>query len=88
MPNIDLYKKAIMVWGVEAQLGHLIEECAELICAVRHCQRGRLHNMAEEIADVEIMLAQARLMLGEDEAIERIKQEKLALLRAKLEAEP
>ena len=66
-------------WGINAQVGQTVEECAELIVALqkyvnRTPQPDRLENILDEIADVEMMLGQMRLVLGiSDEALrERI----------------
>jgi NTP pyrophosphatase (non-canonical NTP hydrolase) len=53
-----------------------IEECGELIVSLSHFKRGRsdLKSLAEEIADVTIMLDQLKLIVGADiiaDAIER-----------------
>jgi len=59
----ELYLKALRKWGIQAQLTMLIEECAELIHAACHFARSPLFSMeklAEEAADVEIMLRQLR----------------------------
>lgn len=59
--SVSLYHKAIVNWGLPAQLDQLQEECAELIMAVNKHRRskGRLKShIAEEIADVQIMMEQ------------------------------
>jgi len=78
-----LYEMAIKEWGVSAQMLMAIEECSELTNAIRGIIRGRKANVAEEIADVEIMCAQLRLMFG-SYAVEREKTKKLARLRQRL----
>jgi len=60
---------ALSQWGLNAQVGQAIEECAELIVALqkytnRTPQPGMVENILDEIADVEMMLAQMRLALG------------------------
>ena len=68
-------------WGEAAQVGMAVEECAELIVALQK-QTNRtptpetLENIMDEIADVEMMLAQMRLTFGiSDEMLaKRIKQ--------------
>ena len=69
-----LNKAAWKKWGTDAQLGMLVEECAELIVAVaklsRHNNGSSLRDVAEEIADVEICLDQCKQML--DPAIPRL----------------
>ncbi len=63
--NDDLYKKAIELWGEEAQLEMIVEECAELIHAIQKLKRNdgdrlpKLEKVHEEIADVRIVLEQA-----------------------------
>ena len=66
MRNVEkyLFEKALAYYGPEAQIKMLYEEMAELQLAV--CKNGRgadnLDNIAEEIADVGIMLDQMRLL--------------------------
>jgi NTP pyrophosphatase (non-canonical NTP hydrolase) len=79
----ELYKRALDLWGEEAQIKMAIEECAELI--VKLAKLGRNKNgsteadVAEEVADVEIMLSQLRLIFGND-AVELAKKRKLERL--------
>jgi NTP pyrophosphatase (non-canonical NTP hydrolase) len=62
------------------------EEAGEFVAAVNRADRGRegaAAALAEEVADVTIMMAQARVMLGDavvDAAIER----KLARLEQRI----
>lgn len=74
------------MWGAESQVRMFQEECAEAVVAVNHLERGRVSPevLAEEVADVEIMAAQMRVILG-DEAVDAIKTQKLARLRERLE---
>ena len=53
-----LYDEAWERWGEHAQVAMLAEEATELSLAVQQDQRGRDSNVAEEIADVLIMLEQ------------------------------
>jgi NTP pyrophosphatase (non-canonical NTP hydrolase) len=53
-----------------------VEECAELIAALKHLRRGRVDEdaVAEELADVYLMVGQLTYMLGEERvaiAVER-----------------
>ena len=57
-----------------------IEECSELIQAISHKHRGREHNISEEIADVEICIAQLKLINECADEVERIKGIKLERL--------
>lgn len=80
----ELLKQALEEWGLVAQSDMCIEECAELIVAVRHWQRGRpncLEELAEELADVSLMLEQMRLSFGDLMAkYEKIKLQRLLVL--------
>lgn len=62
-----IYQQAIYKWGTVSQVNQAIEECSELILALRHYDRGKatLENVASEIADVEIMCAQLRCVFGQ-----------------------
>ncbi len=83
-----LLRRAVEVWGSEPQWRQIQEECAELIVAINHFRRGRegaRQSLIGEIADVEIMLQQARLMLGDDAAIDAMIEIKLNRLSARLE---
>lgn len=53
-------------YGIEAQLGQLQEECAELIVAINHYKRGRtdVGRVIEESADVLGMIMQIRHVFG------------------------
>lgn len=85
--NIPLYKKAIIKWGIESQLDMLQEEAAELIMSVNKYRRGKpwaKSNIAEEIADVEIMCAQIVHGLKLTKALARYKLLKLKRLERRL----
>lgn len=85
--HYDIYIKAIETYGAEAQEGVSQEECAELIQAISKKHRGKKHNIAEEIADVEIMLEQIKIINDCFCDVENIKQEKVARLEKRLEEE-
>jgi len=66
-----LYKSAINKWGKEIQIEIAIEEMAELIKALQKIKRSSgqttewmslIHNVCEEIADVEIMIEQLKII--------------------------
>jgi len=79
-----LYALALSRWGTESQWRMLQEECAELIAAINQMERCRvpIEDVAEELADVEIMLGQARLMVGD--LVDVAKQKKLKRLGERL----
>ena len=70
--EIKIMQKCLDQWGLNAQVGQTVEECAELIVALqkyvnRTPQPGMVENVLDEIADVEMMLGQMRLVLGIDD---------------------
>lgn len=73
-----LYDAALQKWGAESQIEQTVEECAELIVALKHWPRGKANasNVASELADVEIMCGQMRILLG-DILVDEAKSEKL-----------
>ena len=89
MNKEELYKLAIETYGDEAQINQGIEEMAELIQAVYKFRRMRnpvpFDNIAEEIADVEIMVDQYKQIYGitENEII-LLKKRKLDRLAKRL----
>jgi len=54
-------------WGEAAQYDQAVEECAELITTLKHLRRGRTDEtaVAEELADVYLMIGQLVYMIGE-----------------------
>ena len=84
MTPTDIYKKAIATYGVEPQRKMAIEEMAELTTALLHHKRGREANVAEEIADVRIMIAQLEIIFKNGDDVQRIKKEKIDRLARRL----
>lgn len=80
----EILRKAINFCGDEAQENMCIEEMAELIQAINKKHRGKPHNIPEEIADVEIMLEQLKLINYCRADVERIKAEKILRLEERL----
>ena len=89
----EIYREAFREWGLEKQLDIAIEECAELIQAICKFKRkggSELASVAEEIADVEIMIEQMKLMLpGQagtfEQNVNTWKTHKLKRLKERLE---
>lgn len=74
-----IYRDAIHTFGALDQMNQCIEECAELITALRHWSRKRatVADVASEIADVAIMVSQMREFFGPalvDECMEAKKE--------------
>jgi NTP pyrophosphatase (non-canonical NTP hydrolase) len=68
----DAMASALENWGLSAQVDQVVEECAELVIALhKHVKRspkpGTLDNVIDELADVEIMVAQMRVAFGIDD---------------------
>ena len=76
--TINLYLDLIAKNGKETQCRQAMEECAELIQAINKCLRyptgASVSNLAEEIADTEIMIAQLKLIFNIGESV--VEQEK------------
>jgi len=81
---------AIQTWGEPAQMDMAVEEMAELtkaLCKVKRAQEGpelaaAIENAIEEVADVQIMLDQLRIMLGKTGA--DVEDAKLRRLESRL----
>jgi len=66
--EVAIMQTALNQWGLNAQVGQAIEECAELIVALqkfinRTPKIESVDVITDEIADVEMMLSQLRLAL-------------------------
>lgn len=83
----DVYKRALDEWGIELQADKSIEECSELIRELSRWHLGYTNegDIAEEIADVEIMCEQLRLEFDGDR-IDEIKERKLERLSERLDS--
>jgi len=86
----ELYNEALSKWGLEAQVKMGIEECAELIKSLvkygRNVNYSTLAEVRGEIADVQIILGQLKIIFGKDE-IANIMPQKFERLRRVLEGE-
>ena len=82
-----IYKAALSTWGRSPQILVCIEEMAELTKELIKFERGKgsLENIAEEIADVSIMLEQMALVFDCHNQIVEFKQFKLDRLKNTLE---
>jgi len=65
---MNIYERALRTWGIDAQLGMVIEECAELIKAINKHWRGKCtkEELIEECVDVELMIAQMKEYFKDD----------------------
>jgi NTP pyrophosphatase (non-canonical NTP hydrolase)/DNA-directed RNA polymerase subunit RPC12/RpoP len=86
---MDIYQQALHTYGVGNQLRKLAEEAAELAVAALHVAGvdsdidwAKTAEVAEEAADVEIMLSQLRLLMAD--MIDEQKRYKLIRLRSRI----
>ena len=79
----SIYKRAVDLWGQPTQIDMAIEECAELIKQLSKIDRrvngSDEYKVAEEVADVEIMMEQLRYIIGADK-VDVVKRRKLERL--------
>ena len=90
MHEVDILRAAIDVYGEEAQTKMVLEEMSELQKEI--CKRWRgadnIGNIAEELADVEIMLDQLKMMLDIEVEVGQYRHEKLLRLQNRLYKTP
>lgn len=82
----DVYSEAVRIYGKHSQLIMSMEEMAELSKELSKNIRGE-HNadaLAEEMADVEIMLEQLKIIFGNRAAVDIKKSMKLQRLADRL----
>lgn len=87
MENEELYQEAIVTYGAEKQQIVAVEELSELQKEICKALRGNdnIDSLTEEIADVEIMIDQIKLMYHITEMdVERWKRYKLSRLSMRL----
>lgn len=84
MNEYDIYRQAVERFGPTHQINKAVEELGELTQALMRYQNDEpvIGNVAEEIADVEIMIEQLKIILGEryESYLELKKAEKIGKL--------
>ena len=77
---------AIDTYGKDAQLWMVIEEMSELAKEICKYERGRENReqIADEVADVTIMLEQVKMMFGISDAVDRRIIAKVARLKRRI----
>lgn len=86
-------KRAVETYGEKSQVDMAVEEMSELIKALMKSRRNDVdvqknsRNIVEEIADVEIMLEQLKLIFNCFGLVEREKEYKINRLAERLESE-
>ena len=85
--EMSLLQRAIAKYGKDAQMKMVLEEMSELQKEICKLWRGKDNRdaIAEEVADVEIMLDQLKLMLDIPYQVEQHRQNKLQRLQESLE---
>lgn len=83
----QVLSRAIEQYGRDAQEKMVLEEMSELQKEICKNWRGKdnRREIAEEIADVEIMLDQLKLMFDVEHLVDTVKKEKVERLRRRLE---
>lgn len=81
-----IFEQAIRTYGKESQRKMVLEEVAELQKEICKLWRGRdnVQAIAEEVADVEIMLDQLKLILDIEEDVQRFREKKITRLKERL----
>lgn len=78
MSNDELFINAIDAFGIQNQMYKTVEEAAEFVQALmKYClnpTEESVNHLFEEIADLEIMIEQVKLMLGKTKANEKISE--------------
>ena len=89
MEREDIYNLALEKYGPASQLFMVFEEMSELQKELCKAVRGKANgdHIAEEIADVKIMLAQMQILFGNSEKVEEYTSAKLKRLAERLGAE-
>jgi NTP pyrophosphatase (non-canonical NTP hydrolase) len=82
-----IYRETLKKWGTEAQYDQAVEECAELIAALKHFKRNKVSEaeIISELADVTLMIGQLSWMFGQDK-VDAAVVEKLEKLKGLLAA--
>ena len=84
--ELKIYNDAIDFFGITSQKIMVIEEMSELtkeLCKELR-ERGDIEHIADELADVEITLAQLKLIYGIRQAVEEHKDFKLRRLASNM----
>jgi len=85
----NILRKASDMWGKTFQKDMAIEECSELILAISHFKRDRIHAdmLLEEVADVLIICHQMQLDEDKHGIVQTIIDNKMRRLAKRVEAD-
>lgn len=86
MSEQEVFRAALDKWGAEHQTMKLFGEIAELEEAIcKHLDgRDTTEHVAEEIADVQIMLEQMTVLHGCEEAVKEYRRSKVECLKIRI----
>lgn len=86
----DVLENAIKTYGIEMQLIMMLEECAELQKEVTKYIRGNnnIEAIAEEIADVSIVISQLVGFFNIEEEVQGNIEKKIDRLEERIDQEP
>lgn len=82
MNRNELCRAALQFYGDEHQIRKCMEELSELSVAVCHCYDGKdsVRHVAEEIADVENLIEQMKILFNCHDQVDRQRRFKLEAL--------
>ena len=82
MTDLEIYQRLRELNGDTAQLVVAVEELSELTKEITKCLRnkGNIDHLAEEVADVEIMVEQIKLIFNVQDKVKAARQIKLQRL--------
>lgn len=88
----EIYRRALTFYGEKSQINMMFEEMSELQKELCKYLRGdepreQMIRIAEELADVEIMLEQMKYILGLEKAVHNHKEYKIFRLKQRLDKE-
>lgn len=83
----EVLQGALDHFGLDFQLKMATEECAELIVAINHWDRGRVgpEKIAEELADVLILINELVIGLTGPDMVNKFLKEKIDRLRKRVQ---
>lgn len=86
MNDFEILQQAIDRYGMDAQLKMVLEEMSELQKEICKFWRGKdnLEQIAEEVADVEIMLEQVKMIFQIEDIVDDYIPKKISRLRDRL----
>lgn len=81
-----LYEECLDLWGAKEQIFKASEELGELMVAMHHWlgDKATKEQLAEEVADVEIICGQLRCLVGNG-LVSNLKLKKLERLRERVD---